>query len=105
MKVNCWEFYGCGRESGGVNAMECGICPASIEKRLDGIHGGKNAGRSCWAVGGTFCEGCVKEDFNEKFHSCRECDFYKTVAHEEGSNFLFSVQLHEILNNNFITGH
>ncbi len=26
--LNCWEFKGCGREEGGRNAHERGICPA-----------------------------------------------------------------------------
>ena len=40
-KQNCWEFKGCGREPGGENIADCGICPASIEEKLDGIHGGE----------------------------------------------------------------
>jgi hypothetical protein len=28
MKVNCWEFKKCGRESQGPNAAELGVCPA-----------------------------------------------------------------------------
>lgn len=105
MKKNCWEFNACGKELGGVNEMECGICPASIETKLDGIHGGRNAGRACWAISGTFCKGCVEQAFNEKFHSCRTCSFYQTVVHEEGVNFLFSVQLHEIMNKNIVSGY
>ena len=48
--INCWEYWGCGRESGGVNAIEEGVCPAARETRLDGVHGGRNGGRACWAV-------------------------------------------------------
>lgn len=49
-KINCWEFKKCGRESGGAHAYDFGVCPAATEKRLNGTHGGKNAGRACWVV-------------------------------------------------------
>jgi len=42
-KPNCWEFKQCGREPGGLLSDELGVCPASTETRLDGVHGGKNA--------------------------------------------------------------
>jgi hypothetical protein len=99
MKKNCWEFFKCGREAGGSNELDCGVCPASTETKLDGVHGGKNGGRACWAINGTFCNDCVSLGFNEKFSSCRCCDFYKCVSREEGTNFFFSVQLHEMLYN------
>ena len=83
-KLNCWEFKGCGREPGGENIADCGICPASIEEKLDGIHGGKNAGRACWAVAGTMCEGEAEGTFARKQKMCSECDFYLTVRGEEG---------------------
>ena len=97
MKKNCWEFFKCGREAGGSNEMDCGVCPASTESKLNGVHGGKNAGRACWAINGTFCNDCFTKKFNEKFSSCLSCDFYKHVSSVEGTNFLFSIQLHEIL--------
>lgn len=50
MKKNCWEFKNCGREFGGIKARELGVCPASTDERLNGIHNGENAGRSCWVV-------------------------------------------------------
>jgi len=30
-KKNCWEFMKCGREPGGVNAIELGVCRAATE--------------------------------------------------------------------------
>ena len=48
MKTNCWEFKNCGRDLNGTRADELDICPVSAEIRLDGVHGGKNAGRACW---------------------------------------------------------
>jgi len=81
--MNCWEFKKCGRESGGANAVEFGVCPAYKEKRLDGVHGGVNAGRSCWVIAGTYCGGEIQGTFAEKEHNCLACDFYKFVRKEE----------------------
>ncbi len=49
-KLNCWEWKQCGREPGGVNVASLGICPASTEMKMNGVHGGKNGGRTCWIV-------------------------------------------------------
>jgi len=38
-KLNCWEFKQCGREAGGAHVDEFGVCPATKEQRLDGVHG------------------------------------------------------------------
>ena len=83
-RLNCWEHTGCGREPGGRRVAELGVCLASVDSRLDGIHGGKNAGRCCWVVAGTFCEGQVQGTFAQKHPSCERCDFYKRVQEEEG---------------------
>lgn len=93
MKKNCWEFKKCGRELGGAHVKELGICPATTEKRLDGIHDGKNAGRSCWVVAGTFCNGEVQGTFATKYKSCEMCDFYRLVREEEYPKFLLSAIL------------
>jgi hypothetical protein len=89
-KKNCWEAKDCGRNLGGRNAREMGICPASMEARLDGVHGGKNAGRSCWVVAGTLCGGEEQGTFAKKFHNCETCDFYEAVKKEEYPAFKFS---------------
>ena len=44
-KQNCWEFMECGRQPGGSNTDEQGICPASTALVYDDINGGSNAGR------------------------------------------------------------
>lgn len=88
MKKNCWEVKACGREAGGRNADRFGTCPAALEGRLDGVHGGKNAGRSCWVVAGTLCAGEVQGTFANKFRACERCDFYKSVQEEEFPGFL-----------------
>lgn len=93
MKPNCWEVKHCGREPGGANAERDGVCPATLEVRLNGVHGGKNAGRSCWIVGGTLCEGEVQGTHALKFGFCEKCGFYKQVQQEEFPNYSLSSTL------------
>jgi hypothetical protein len=83
VKQNCWEFKQCGRELGGAKVHEMGVCPASTENSVDGVHGGIDAGRCCWAVVGTFCEGEVQSTYAQKLHNCIGCEFRSVVEHEE----------------------
>ncbi len=93
MKQNCWEAKNCGREPGGSKVGEMGICPTAIEKRLDGVHSGKNGGRACWVVSGTYCKGEIQGAFNKKYAGCMICDFYGKVQSEEHPNAQLSVDL------------
>lgn len=91
-KQNCWEFKKCGRQPSGVKSS-LGVCPAASEKRLDGTHGGKNAGRACWVISGTMCNGEVQGTFAKKYKNCETCDFYNSVEREEGPGFKMSLFL------------
>jgi hypothetical protein len=96
-KRNCWEVKQCGRELGGSHSLQ-GTCPASRETALDGIHGGIHAGRSCWVVPGTCCDGKVQGSFAKKHEVCEQCDFYAAVKSEEGVSFVMSVIImHQLL--------
>ncbi len=83
-KKNCWEVKKCGREPKGIHTGEFGVCPASEETSCNSVNDGKNGGRICWAVAGTFCGGKVQGDFAAKSVSCMACDFFKIVKQEEG---------------------
>jgi len=96
-KLNCWEFEKCGREPGGTKSTELGVCPATTETRLDGINGGRNGGRACWAIVGTLCRGEVQGTLAHKLADCMECEFYKCVHEEEGKNCVFSKDILERL--------
>jgi hypothetical protein len=89
-KVNCWEYKDCGREPGGANAFLLGICPATIELRLDGVHEGVNAGRCCWFVAGTLNAREVRGTLARTLGSCYECDFFKKVREEESPRFKYT---------------
>jgi len=82
-KINCWEYMKCGREPGGQKACELGICPAAIDASFDGLNLGKNAGRTCWLVAGTFCNEEAQGAFVKKQKSCKDCTFYRQVHAEE----------------------
>lgn len=84
---NCWEVMSCGREPNGSRVAELGVCPAATHREADGLNRGRNAGRICWAVSGTFCGGEVQGTFAEKQLSCLNCRFLKQVEAEEGSYF------------------
>ncbi len=82
--MNCWEFKNCGREPGGSKTSEFGVCPAAMTEAANGWNSGKNGGRSCWAIAGTFCGSKVQGAFALKLSSCMTCEFFKKVVHEEG---------------------
>jgi hypothetical protein len=86
-KQNCWEFKKCGRQPGGEKVKDLGVCPAAVEPRTDGVNGGLNGGRACWAITGTFCGGKVQGTHAAKMGNCLNCDFYQVVQKEERPNF------------------
>jgi len=90
IRRNCWQVRMCGREPGGRKAPELGVCPAASERRLDGIHGGVNGGRACWAIAGTLGSGKPECDLARKLAKCVDCDFYRMVHREEGDKILFT---------------
>jgi hypothetical protein len=87
-KQNCWEVKKCGRESGGEKTADLGVCPAASDSSSDGLNSGKNAGRICWAVAGTFCGGKVQGDYAQKSVSCMSCEVFKQIKTEEAEKFL-----------------
>jgi hypothetical protein len=82
---NCWDSKKCGRQPGGEKVTELGVCPAATHAASDGTNGGKNAGRYCWSITGTFCGGKVQGTYAQKHLSCMNCDFFKQVR-LEGKN-------------------
>jgi hypothetical protein len=96
-KTNCWEFKSCGREPGGAKVAQLGICPASAEPRVNGLNGGTNGGRVCWAVTGTLCGGVVQGTFAAKLATCMTCEFYASVARDEGAALVRPREINERL--------
>ncbi len=85
-KQNCWDFKNCGRQVNGPKAVELGVCSAAKETRTNGVNGGVNGGRGCWAIAGTLCGGVVQGSFVSKVANCMKCEFYQLVGKQEGVN-------------------
>lgn len=85
-KLNCWEFMKCGREPGGRNVSELGLCSVITNQDADGINDGTNGGRVCWAIAGSFCQTHIEGTFARKIPSCMMCEFYDLVLKEEGKS-------------------
>jgi len=99
-RFNCWEFKKCRRVYGAAMDGSYGICPAYVEKRLNGINGGRNGGRSCWTIPGTMCNDKIQGSFSFKIRGCVSCDFYRLVKREEGDGMIANQQILNIIGNN-----
>ena len=88
-KKNCWEYMRCERQPGGKLFDADGGCPVATDRSSDGINGGMNGGRFCWAMGGTFCFGEVRGSHARKIQGCMDCDFFWMVADGE-DDFIIS---------------
>ncbi len=77
---NCWETLKCGRGPDGARPR----CPAATDCSADGVNGGINGGRICWAIAGTFCEGKPQGVQANNLASCLGCHFFRQVLEEEG---------------------
>ncbi len=99
LQPNCWEYMRCGLRPG-VDATDGLSCSAPTETRLDGIHGGVNGGRACWALAGTTCNGSEQDAFAQK-RECTSCSFYKVVVQQQlqqGTGALiYTTQLRRLL--------
>jgi len=82
-KQNCWEFKKCGRGPNGNRRPGLDTCPAATETEADGINGGINGGRVCWAIAGTLCGGRQKGSSAVRLESCLSCDFCQLVLNQE----------------------
>ena len=82
---NCWDFNKCGREPEGEKTGELGICPAAVFDGSDGFCGGKNGGRACMYIAGTFCLETISKTHAETWwKDCGNCDFFKILMQEHG---------------------
>jgi signal transduction histidine kinase len=86
LKLNCWEVMACGRGPWGDSSGKK-ICPSALDAASDGINGGKNGGRICWAIAGTLCLDHHQPSVPRKRSLCRLCPFFRRVKQEEGAQF------------------
>ncbi len=83
-KLNCWNYKKCGRYPGGPKEKEFGTCPATTIKEADGYLGGRNGGRACMYIAGTFCGGVVQGTAKDKEKNCGGCDYFKMLKKQFG---------------------
>lgn len=75
-KICCWEFKNCGREPGGRNADEYGVCPVTVDETLEGCCGPDEACTPCWSEVGTLCGGEIQGLYAKKLGNCLKCDYF-----------------------------
>jgi len=102
--MNCWEFFDCGREPGGKNVRELGVCPAASITVLDGLNDGQNGGRSCWAIAGTLCEGEVQGSYAQKLGNCLKCDFHAFVRGQQKEKYVSTKKILDIIKGKITVG-
>ncbi len=73
----------CGRGIGGENSVKLGECSAAMDSVSNGINDGKNGGRICWAIAGTFNAEAKERDCMAKHLTCMNCDFFNLVKSEQ----------------------
>ena len=78
-KLNCWEYFNCGREKNGLMVPFMGECSASTTMKNDGTNSGVGAGRSCWSI----CSDECRMAESQMIKSCFDCPFYIRVQYEE----------------------
>ncbi len=78
-KQNCWEYFNCDNK-------EKDFCQVFKGKKYDGLNHGKNGGRFCWAIIGTFSgnKSCIRYD------NCFKCPFFSKVEREEERDFILN---------------
>jgi len=97
-RMNCWEFFECGREPNGKKTREFGICPTALKSELNGVNEGENGGRCCWAIAGTFCGGKAQGTYAQKLGNCLKCDFHAFVRGQQHGNYASTKKILEIIN-------
>jgi|GEM_PF-1110957 hypothetical protein len=87
LRTPCWAYRNCGREPGGHNARELGVCPAADADYHHGTNSGPCAGRICWTLADTDAHRRCGGDAMRRLQGCMSCAFFKAVRNEEGSEF------------------
>lgn len=87
-KKNCWEIKLCGRQPGGINEKDVGICSVALESKFNAINSGVNGGRYCWNVADTLCEYHHFGTFSSNNMICDNCEVQNLIKAEEGSSFI-----------------
>ena len=101
IRLNCWQYRRCGREPGGENVSELGICNAALPSKNDLVNHGKNSGRICWTIADTKCDGEPTCKILDDINTCLTCEFLKYVTQQERQKFILfpEEKTYQIVNN------
>jgi len=69
------KIKGCGRNEGGKNEKELGLCPAAADESFTALMGALTAAELV-GMAGTFCHGEVQGTFARKLQDCTLCNFF-----------------------------
>jgi len=83
-KVNCWEVQGCRERELRDEGPGYSVCTVPRAAAMDGLNGGRAAGRICWSVPGALCRADDGRADGETHPRCLECSFFARVRREEG---------------------
>ena len=83
-KLNCWEVMKCGKGLSENDNSKYNSCPITTATSANGLNGGVNAGRICWIMAESCCNGEVKCSKLHRKDSCFSCEFRYKVTAEEG---------------------
>ncbi len=81
-RLNCWETLACGAQD--CAPQDPGWCPVPFDTSLDGVNGGHNGGRACWAVSGARCRQGTLTAAPGDAASCAACPVLASVRTQEG---------------------
>ncbi|MBF0108977.1 MAG: hypothetical protein HQL76_07375 [Magnetococcales bacterium] len=82
--VNCWEVKRCGFDKAGPGDT---VCPAVTWEEADGFLGGRNGGRACFFIPGTFCGKDGPCSTRDKAEICVQCRFFHDLKENYGAAF------------------
>ncbi len=81
-------FFLLSRKRGGVSRQKsCWVmkkCPREHREKCPAWE--FQAGRLCWFINGTICEGAVQGNWNSKMKMCRDCEVLQPLLNPEPSN-------------------
>ena len=69
-----------GMKGSSKNRKACWVikkCPPEHKKQCPAYE--FQAGKLCWFISGTFCEGEAQQNWEEKMNICRSCEIFKSL--------------------------
>ncbi len=65
------------QEKNGASCWELRNCPEEWKENCSARE--FNAGRFCWFISGTYCQGEYQDNWEEKLKLCRQCEVFRSM--------------------------